>query len=215
MQPQQPYNNPYDFIVNPQKPQRAPLMSFSGGSGGGMGMRIAVVGIGLVLLIVVMIVISSLFKGGGNTKNMTSVAQDQAEILRVATLATQSQSNDISQNTTLFFAQNADLSISSEQQKLLSFLSANGAKLSTAQLALKTNNQTTNALTAAAASSTYDTAFLSAMQTDFATYNADLKIAYAASKNPQEQQLLKADYQGAQLLTQELTSAMNNVNAGT
>lgn len=215
MQPQQPYNNPYDFIVNPQKPQRAPLMSFSGSSGGGMGMRIAVVGIGLVLLIIVMIVVSSLFKGGGNTKNMTTVAQDQAEILRISTLATQDQSNNISQSTTLYFAQNSQLSVSSEQQKLLAFLSKNGVKLSPAVLALKTNSQTTQALSAAAASSTYDTTFLTAMQSDFSTYSADLKIAYAASKNPQEQQLLKADYQGAQLLTQELTSALNNVNAGT
>jgi hypothetical protein len=215
MQPQQPYSNPYDFITNPQKPSRPPLMSFSGGSGGGMGMRIAVVGIGLVLLIVILIAISSLFKGGSNVANMKLVAQDQAELVRVTTLATQDQSNDISQNTTLYFAMNTNLTVSSAQQKLLAFLSSHGAKISKATLALKTNSQTTQALSAAAASSTYDTTFLNAMQGDMSTYVADLKVAYAASKNPQEQQLLKTDYQSAQLLTQELTSAQNNVNSGT
>ena len=191
------------------------MMSFSGGSGNGMGMRIAVFGIGIVLLIVIFATIATLMKGPSNVPNMKVVAQDQAELIRVTTLATQDQSNDISQNTTLYFAMNTNLTISSAQQKLLAFLSAHGAKLSNATLALKTNNQTTQALAAAAASSTYDTTFLTAMQGDMSTYMSDLKIAYAASKNTQEQQLLKTDYQSAQLLSQELTSAQNNVNAGT
>ena len=215
MQPQQPYTNPYDFIVNPQKPPRQPLMSFSGGSGGGMGMRIAVVGIGLVILIVMVVGIASLFKGSGNVANMKIVAEDQAELIRVATLATQDQSNDISQSTTLYFAQNCYLSLASEQQQLLKFLSSSGVKLSPAQLALKTNSQTTQALSAAAASSTYDVTLLNAMQGDMSTYMSDLKVAYAASKNPKEQQLLKSEYQAGQLLTQQLTTAENNVNAGT
>lgn len=215
MQPQQPYTNPYEFITNPQKPSRPPLMSFSGGSGNGVGMRIAVFGGGIVILIIIMVALSSLLKGPSNVPNMKVVAEDQAELIRVTTLATQDESNDISQSTTLYFAMNANLTISSAQQKLLAFLAAHGAKPSTATLALKTNNQTTQTLAAAAASSTYDTTFLTAMQGDMSSYMSDLKVAYAASKNPQEQQLLKGDYQSAQLLTQELTSAQNNVNAGT
>ena len=214
MQPQQPYTNPYEFITNPQKSSRPPLMSFSGGRGNGTGMRIAVFGIGIVLLIVIMATIGTLMKGPSNVPNMKVVAEDQAEIIRVTTLATQDQSNDISQNTTLYFAMNTNLTVSSAQQKMLAFLAAHGSKLSTATLALKTNSQTTQALAAAAASSTYDTTFLTAMQGDMNTYMSDLKVAYASSKNPQEQQLLKGDYQSAQLLNQELTSAQNNVNAG-
>ena len=178
-------------------------------------MRIAVFGIGIVVLIIIMATVGTLLKGPTNVPNMKVVAEDQAELIRVTTLATQDQSNDISQHTTLYYAMNTNLTVSSAQQKLLAFLSAHGAKLSPATLALKTNSQTTQALAAAAASSTYDTTFLTAMQGDMSTYMADLKVAYAASKNAQEQQLLKTDYQSAQLLNQELTSAQNNVNAGT
>jgi hypothetical protein len=214
MQPQQPYNNPYDFIVNPEKPARKPMVSLSG-PGSGIGMRIAIATVIFVLIIIAATVVASLFKGSGNSTNMTSVAQDQAELIRVTTLATQDQSNDISTQTTLYFAQNCDLSVSSEQQRLLAFLSKNGLKLSTAKLALKTNGQTTSALTNAAASSTYDTVFLNAMQGDMNTYIADIKTAYNASKSPTEKQILNTDYQDATLLNQQLKSAINNVGTGT
>jgi hypothetical protein len=212
MQPQQPYTNPYDFIVNPQKPQK-PLLNLGGPNA--VLMRVAVVGIGVVLLIVLAIVVSSLFKGSGNVANMTIVAQDQAEIIRVTTLATQDQSSDISQPTTLYFAENCVLAVGSEQQKLTSFLSSNGVKLTQAQLGLKHNAQTDSALNAAAASSTYDTAFLNAMQGDVGMYVSDIKTAYAKSTNPKEKQLLATDYSDAQLLATELHNAQGQVNAGT
>ncbi len=213
MQPQQPYNNPYDFIVNPEKPQRQPVLNLNGSS---MAMRIGLIA-GLVVVIMIVIVIaSSIFSSsGGNVTNMTSVAQDQVELIRVATEASQNQSNDISQTTTLYFADNCLLSLSSENQQLLSFLNANGVKLSTAQLALKQNSRTDAALQAAAASSTYDTAFLTAMQGDMSTYVSDLKVAFNASTNPKEKQLLSTEYKDALLLNQQLTSALNNVNVGT
>jgi hypothetical protein len=213
MQPQQPYNNPYDFIVNPEKPQRRPVLNLGGSS---MAMRIALV-VGLLVVVVIVIIVGSslLTSSGSNVTNMTSVAQDQTELIRVATEATQDQSNDISQTTTRYFADNCMLAINSEQQRLLSFLSAHGVKLTTAELALKQNSHTDAALQAAAASSTYDTAFLTAMQGDMSTYVSDIKVAFAASSNPQEKALLQTDYKDASLLQQQLTSAINNVNVGT
>lgn len=213
MQPQQPYTNPYDFIVNPEKPPRKPLLSLNSSS---MGIRIAVIVAVVAIVIMLLLVVLSLFSSkGGNVVNMTSVAQDQQELIRVATEATQNQSNSIAQNTTLYFADNCLLGITSAQQKLLAFLSSNGVKLSAQQLALKQNPHTDQILTAAVASSTYDSAFLGAMQGDMNTYITDIKTAYAASQSPQEKKLLQGDYRSAQLLNQQLTSAVNNVNAGT
>lgn len=213
MQPQQPYNNPYDFIVNPEKPSRRPLLNLNGTS---MAMRIALITGLVVVIIIVMIVLGSLFSShGSNVTNMTAVAQDQTELIRVATEATQSQSNYISQTTTLYFADNCLMSITSENQQLMSFLTSNGVKLSTATLALKQNSRTDAALQAAADSSTYDTAFLTAMQGDMNMYTSDIKVAFAASTNPQEKQLLSTEYKDAALLNQQLTAALNNVNAGT
>lgn len=213
MQPQQPYNNPYDFIVNPDKPQRRPLLNLGGSN---MTIRIALVAVVIVVIIVIILVVGSLFSSSGsNVTNMTSVAQDQAELIRVATEATQDQSTDINQTTTLYFADNCLLAVSSEQQRLLSFLTAHGAKLTTAKLALKQNSHTDTELQAAAASSTYDSAFLTAMQGDMGTYMSDIKVAYNASQNPQEKSLLATDYKDASLLTQQLTTAISNVNVGT
>lgn len=213
MQPQQPYNNPYDFIVNPEKPQRRPALNLNGSN---MAMRIGLIAGLLVVIMIVIVVVSSLFSSSGsNVVNMTSVAQDQVELIRVTTEATQDQSNDISQTTTRYFADNCLLSVSSEHQQLMSFLTSHGVKLSTAQLALKQSSRTDAALQAAAASSTYDTAFLTAMQGDMGMYVSDIKVAYKASTNPQEKQLLSTEYKDAALLDQQLTSALNNVNAGT
>jgi len=181
-----------------------------------MTIRIALVAVVIVLIIVIILVVGSLFSSSGsNVTNMTSVAQDQTELIRVATEATQNQSTDINQSTTRYFADNCLLAISSEQQRLLSFLSAHGAKLTTAKLALKQNSHTDTELQAAAASSTYDSAFLTAMQGDMGTYMSDIKVAYNASQNPQEKSLLATDYKDANLLTQQLTNAIGNVNAGT
>lgn len=181
-----------------------------------MAMRIAlVVGLVVIIIIAVVVVISLFSSKGSNVVNMTSVAQDQAELIRVATEATQDQSTDIKQSTTRYFADNCLLAISSEQHQLVSFLSSNGVKLSNAKLALKSNSHTDAALQAAAASSTYDPAFLTAMQGDMNTYISDIKVAFAASKNTQEKVLLQTDYKDASLLQTQLTSALNNVNAGT
>lgn len=213
MQPQQPYNNPYDFIVNPEKPQRRPVLNVGGSN---VAVRIALV-VGLVVVVAVVLAVGSslLTSGSSNVTNMTAVAQDQTELVRVATQATQDQSTDINQSSTRYFADNTLLAVSSEQQRLLAFLSSNGVKLSTAQLALKHSSSTDAALSAAASSSTYDTAFLTAMQGDMSSYISDIKKAFAASSNPQEKALLQTDYKDASLLQQNLTYATNNVNAGT
>lgn len=214
MQPQQPYSNPYDFIVNPDKPSRKQLVALPGGGNPMLG-RFIIVAVGVIVLIIAAVVVASLLSGSGNIPNMTIVAEDQAELVRVATLATQAQSNDVSQQTTMNFAQNSALSIASDQQQLLSFLSSHNTKLSTKTLALKDNPHTDQVLNAAAASSTYDPAFLTAMQGDYTIYVNDIKTAYAKSTNPTEKQLLQKEYKNAQLLEQQLQSAQGQVNSGT
>jgi len=209
MQPQQPYNNPYDFIMSPEKPQRTPL---AGLSGGGMGMRIAVVAVGVIVLIIAFVMLSSLFSSSGNVPNMTVVAEDQNELQRVTNLALQDHSSDVTQQTTMNFAQTSSLSIATAQAQLLSFLSAHGAKVSTGKLGLKANPATDRALTAAAASSTFDQAYLTAMQTDLEAYASDIKVAFANSQNATEKQILSKDYNDEQLLMQQLTSAQSSVS---
>lgn len=214
MQPQQPDSNPYDFIVNPGKPQKRSPLNLSM-PGGPMMQRIVLVAGGAILLIMLVIVASSLLSGGGNVADMTIVAQDQTELERVATVATGDDEANISQQTTLNFAENSSLAIASAQQALLSFLSSNGAKLSTKTLGLKHSTQADQTLSNAAANSTFDQAFLTVMQGDLNSYAIDMKAAFAHSTNTTEKQLLEKDYQDAQLLITQVQSAEGQVGSGT
>ncbi|HEY1835352.1 MAG TPA: hypothetical protein VGG13_00850 [Candidatus Saccharimonadales bacterium] len=207
MQPQTPYSDPYDFITNPKKPPRARLFKLPGGS---FGMRIAIVVGGGVIILIVLAIIASLFSGGSNAQQyVTAVAQDQTELARVAALATQSSA--VSQQTTSNFAQTCSLSMTSAQQQLVSYLSSHGTELSASKLAFKQNPATDQALTNAAAASDYDQSFLGLMQTELKGYGSDLKEAYANTQNGATRQLLSNDYQGEQLLLEQLTSAQNQL----
>lgn len=210
MQPEQQYNNPYEFITSPQQPQRRQLVKLPGGS---FGMRIGLILGGGVVLVIVLAIIASLFSSGGNTQYVAAVAADQTELARVATLAT--QASGVSQQTTSNFAQTCSLSMTSAQQQLLNFLSSHGTKLSSGKLALKANPATDQALTNAAAASDYDQTFLNIMQTELKGYGSDLQKAFANTQSSAERQLLSNDYQGEQLLLQQLTGAQNQLQNAT
>ena len=214
MQPEQPSSNPYDFIVNPAKPQRRSSLNL-GVPGGPMVKRVIFVVGGGILLIMLVVIASSLLSGGSNVADMTIVAQDQNELERVATVATGDDENDISQQTTLNFAENSSLAIASAQQALTSFLGSNGAKLSAKTLGLRHSAQADQTLNNAASNSTFDQAFLSVMQGDLNTYATDMKTAYANSKNTAEKQLIQKDYQDAQLLITQVRNAEGQVGSGT
>jgi len=120
--------------------------------------------------------------------------------VRVATLAT----NNASSQATLNSAFTIQLSVSSEEQQLLSYLAKNNVKVSGKTLALRKNAQTDKQLTSAAESSTYDSEFTSIMQTQLTAYQKSIESVLATHPGPTGQQLLKNSDQSATLLLTQL-----------
>jgi hypothetical protein len=205
MQPdyQQPAQHPapdYNFILDPQQPEKPKLFNFNANS---MPLRILlVVGILFVLMIVFAVVKSAIGGGGGSTAAVLSVAQDQQELIHLATNAEDSVTTDLGKN----FTATALLSLQSEQTELISYLKSNHQKVSPKQLNLKISKSTDEQLAAAKSASTFDDTYVSVMRDKLEAYMADLQKAYSQTKGSKGRALLNEDYQAAQLLQKQLES---------
>lgn len=163
-----------------------------------MVQRIIVVSVIALVLIIILGVVGSFMSSKSKAKYqpVIIVAQQQAELIRVAKIATtQANSSDV-QN----FAFNTVLSVQTAEQQTVQYLANNNLKLSPKVLALKTNVQTTKSLQDAQASSTFDTAFMDAIKPQLTAYINSLVSAYKANPGPKGQTLLNNDYKAAKLL---------------
>lgn len=189
---------PYDFILNPEKPRKKPLLASGGNS---LLSRLAIIFGGVVVFVILAIIVMSLL--GGKSPNlvaMTTVAQDQTELVRVAHLAdTKATAQGVANVST-----NAGLSLASAQQQLLDYLAKNGLKLDKKQLSLKLDKRTDTQLQTAAAASNFDSTFVSVLETQLTTYQRDLKTAYSNTTGPKGRALLSSQYTGAGLLLKQL-----------
>jgi hypothetical protein len=202
MQPQN--TGQYDFFMSPEKPSRRSMLpGLSGGNS--MIMRIAVIGGIFVIIVICLVVLSSLFSSGGNLPKLTTVAQQQSELIRVATLATNEGSAQTSQSTNNF-TQSCLLSMTTAQQQLLGFMSSHGKKLGSKDLSKAQDPNTDSALSAAAAASNFDSIYTTIMGRQLGSYETALKDAYSSASNSTEKQILSDDFAGAQLLVTELNS---------
>jgi len=200
--PQQPMQAPppssggggdYDFIMNPQKPSKKILPT-----GNSLVQRIAIVGGGLVILLIVGIVFMSILSSDGSekTENLLTVAQEQTELIRIATEGSKNATGLPAQN----LAQTVQASITSDNSALLAYMNTQGQKVSKEQLAAKQDKTTDTTLTNAKASNTYDLAFKDIMQSDLTAYLAAVQKAYKDNPGPKGQELLSKQFDGAELL---------------
>jgi hypothetical protein len=184
---------PYDFFMAPPAAPKRGLNLLLGGQS--FRKRLLVV-IGVVVVsCLVIALVSSLLGGSTYVTQFEVVAQDQNELIRVATEA----ASQTSLQTTLNLAETVQLSLTSAQQQLLTYLQVNGHALSTTQLSAPKALKTDQALTAAEAASNFDPVFAGIMQTGLQSYAQDIKTAYAVA-GPKGKLLLQKDYSGAQLL---------------
>ncbi|HEY1064011.1 MAG TPA: hypothetical protein VGE30_01800 [Candidatus Saccharimonadales bacterium] len=206
MQPQQPQIPPaqpanYDFIMNPgQAPKKR---SFGGGNS--LAMRLLVVVGGLFVLAIVAVIVMNLLGAGGggfDKKAMLSVAQDQTEIVRLASRGGEDAVSQATKN----FAITAQLGITSEQKKLFEYLASVGYEPAAKDLGLKLSTTTDTQLDAAKSSSTFDTAYASVMKQALETYKSDLNTAYNSAKSSEAKKVLQERYKVAVMLQSQLAS---------
>lgn len=189
-------HTPYDFIMNPEKQAKVPVNPL----GGSLKQKLVVIGGGALVLILIVVVLSSLLKGGGiNVAAFIPVEQEQVELVRVATAGATTSTD----SSTQAFAQSVQLSVTSDNQKLTTYITGQHGKIDPKVLGLKHSTDTDTQLQNAQASNTYDSTLRSILQNDLASYSQALKAAYATNPGPNGNKLLNEEYNAAQLLIQQ------------
>ncbi len=188
----------YDFITNPAKPPRQSLLN-----GKPPAVRAAIVSGVLLVLIILGIFIKGLFGGSSNLTSFISIAQDQEELIHIATGAALQKDLSINNKN---LAATTKLSLATAQLQIITYLNTNHKKINPKVLNLKVSLETDDQLTAAAAATTYNQTFKEIMKTKLTSYMSDLEQSYGQTKGPKGLALLKSDYAGAQLLLEQLNT---------
>jgi hypothetical protein len=190
-------HNPYEFIVSPGvKPKK---LRIGGTQNRATRLLLIMAGFG-VIVIILGIIITSLLPNNGSVQSLTTIAQEQQEIMRVAAQGEQQASSETAKG----LAFTIDLSIGTSQNKLLAYLESRDATPKAKELALKADTATDATLTAALASSTYDTTFEKIMATQLQTYLSDVQQAYNNASKTDLKQILSDSYSAGKLLLDEV-----------
>ena len=197
VQPPAPQHD-YQFIINPPAAQKGARFSLPGGS---LARRLVIALGGLLVLIIVFSLVKSLFGSNTNFTPYITVAQDQQAIIHLSSNASLQPGLNITNRN---FAITAKLSLTSDESQLITYLKNSHQKVGSKTLNQKISLNLDSQLTAATSNSTYDTTFQQIMQSQLNNYIQALKKAYTGSGN-KGKALLSSEYNGAQLLLQQLT----------
>jgi hypothetical protein len=219
--PVSPENSPshpqaYDFIVNPAAPAKhsSSLGLPSLPSSNSKAIRMAYVAVGILILIILFVIVKGIVVGKPNFTSFVKVAQDQQQLISIASGVSSNNSTSSTAQQSLStgnlnLAATVNLSISSDQSRVLSYLSKNHFKTSSKTLDLGVSNSVNTELTNAQTSGTYNQVFQQVIISSLNSYISDLNGAYnGAGKNGKV--ILHNDYIQAKLL---LTSANSPTNA--
>jgi len=210
MQPQQ-YQQPtvsppaggpmpdYGFITNPSTPPAKKLV----GPPKSLLMKIVVAALGILIVLVIFGVIKSVLGGGGSdVASLTSVAQQQQSLIQISSGVKEQQGIS---TATLNSAITIKSTVTSAQQQLLAYIGASGGKVDPKQLELKVDSATDTQLKTAAAAGNYEQTYLSVMQSQLTDYKQYLKDAYGQISGAKGKALLNAQFDEAELLSQQLS----------
>lgn len=171
MQPQSP-NPQYEFIF---KDQAQPKKSFGlPNLPSGVKITLGIV-IGLFLVVILYVVLFS-NKGGKSTPLMGVMGRAQ-EIARVSDML-QQQSKD---EDTVNLAATAEISMSSDQAQLTSYLKKNHQKVNTSQLLVYKDTKTDSEVQAAAQNNTLESYYQSYLKKQLDSYHTALAEAYSTA----------------------------------
>jgi hypothetical protein len=166
------------------------------------GTKLAFAAGGGVLVVIALFVILSFTSRGSSNPALTHVAQEQAELSRVAGL----HYGDVKDPATKNFVITTQLSLASAKADYLKYLGSNGVKIDDKQVALGLNAQTDAALDSAQTSGTLDSTVRTTLQTQLQQYQQTIQSAYKASSNDQTKSLLQDFFDQAKLLLEQSKS---------
>ena len=145
-----------------------------------MKSRLLIVGGGLMILLVIIMVVGTLLSSGkSGTQIYADLAAEQQEIMRVA----QSGFNISVDPATRGIAATAELSLASQQKRLIEQLKANGNKINDKDLLRKKSSQNDKALEQAKIGGRFDETFLTLLRTLLTAYISHATVAYKQTKD--------------------------------
>jgi len=190
-----PASNPYDFIVTPGKPPKKKIM---GSNDSFVAKLVLIVGGTVILMIVIAVVVNLLIGGKTNVTDLIAIAETQQEIIRVAT-----KNTTATDPTVIGVGLNTQLVLTTQQQKLITYLQTRGAKIGASTLASKKNATTDQQLQQATAANNFDNVFSQINIQELQGYVSSLKTSYINATSTKEKTILATDYNQAQLLLKQ------------
>jgi hypothetical protein len=209
VQPQAPdHQDLYEFITNPTAVDKPVSMLPSLLNGKSLRTRIVILGGGLVGLLIIFSILKGLLAGSFNVQPFLAVLQDQQELIHLSSEAGQSQTSQATlPEAYQGFIGTTQLTVTSIQSQLITYLALNKQKVSAKQLNLKISTATDTQLTGASASGDYTSTFQQIMSSQLNTYTTDLRAAYAQTPGKKGRAQLNNDYRQARLLIKQLNQA--------
>jgi hypothetical protein len=195
----------YDFIMNPSaNTATGPSFKLPGMSGLNPQLRLAIIVLtGAVVLLVILSAVFKSINAPGNVTQLTSVIQDQQELIHLAGEA--SQEPNITQSDQNLTA-TATPTLTSSQTALKTYLADIGGKLNVKFLDVKESTTTDQELTDSVSTGTYDATFDGIFKNELNSYLNDLNTAYKVTTGSRGKAILSGDYKQGKLLITEISS---------
>lgn len=169
-----------------------------------MKKRILVVAVLVFVLITAAIVVSALISNAskGKTETLLKVAQQQAELIRVAELGSAKAKGPVAQNLAI----TTKLSLLTDQKSLTTYIGKQGLKTTPALLAGGKDSKTDTQLTNAEQTNRFDEVFLDIMQRDLAEYQSSLQKAFNETEGKSGKEVLTNAFNNTKLLVNKPAS---------
>lgn len=196
-------NNPYDFIMNDNNAPKRGMFSWLNNSS--KNARLAIFVGGLVALLIIIIMFVSLLSSAGKsqTESLISLAQEQAEIVRVANIGVEKANSQDTKN----LASTALSNMESAEFQTVSLLASNGHKLDTKKLALKQSSETDSQLEEATNNNSFDETFTKIVETQLKAYRLHVQSLYGTSKNDIEKSILSSQFSSVSIFLSSGTAS--------
>ncbi len=185
--------NPYDYLLNPQVPQKKPFL-FGSGKPNKLVMAVFILVV-LVLVFAVVAVFSALTSKDYDA--VIGLAQRQQEIVRVADLGLQK----VQDPSTKYYVATLRGTTLSEQNDTTAFLKKKGVKLNAKQLALKKDADTDAALKKSEQDNSFDKTLLSALNDLVDSYHTAQKRVDGINDSTSEEELFSTLFANAKVIS--------------
>ena len=207
-QSQNPSGNPYDFILNPEKPKK--MGKFRPGGNNNLFKTVAIIlGSTFILMLIATVALNFFAPKTLKKEDVIGLAQTQQELIRVTNEASGSAVQQATQN----LAATVQYTITTQQQATLKLLAAKGVNVDKKQLELKQNADTDQKLTTATSTSTFDTVFTQIMENQLNSYASNLKQLYEqAAAGKTESELFAKQHTEVQLLISQIPYTQEDIN---